>query len=301
MNKDDLIKKTRSEIVELLENLDLPEVELPTHQRQLKTALLNSGYWKNKKTMSLLKKFAPIGAIAVIALLVVVGTSVFRNPSSVSRNNLLEPQMAYAKDLVNKSEEALNKKAGAIVAVPNPTTGVVEWKTPDADGSIRRDEKGNIVFITQDGKLVPAPYEVPNPNGFNYAFTKESFLNFLEEAKQAKDLVYLGDKIQDGKKIKVLRFTDDKGNTTILGIDENNLPVMRISYGKNAGGGVMFQQGEIKDGNLSLPSGENIQKSGGAQYGKINPNEFKQMDLEQQIKYWTESLEQPTDFKAIQK
>lgn len=90
MNKDDLIKK--------LENLDLPEVELPSHQRRLKMALLSSGYWKEKNAMSLLKKFAPIGAVAVIALLVVVGASYFKNPSS---------QVAYAKEIAQKSYQTI--------------------------------------------------------------------------------------------------------------------------------------------------------------------------------------------------
>jgi len=243
-------------------------------------------------TMKNIKWFVPAGAVAVIALLVVIGTIFFKNPSSVSENSLLEPQVAYAKDLVNKAEEVLNKSK-AIAGYVEPTTGLFQWKEPDADGNIR-DEKGNIIFVTQDGKLVPAPYEVPGQGKvMDYTFTKESFLNSLDEAKQAKDLTYLGDKIQDGKRIRVLQFTDSKGNTTILGIDESNLPVVRISFNKNAGGGVMFQQGEV--------NGNEIQRPEGIQYGKIDPNAPKPMDLEQQIKYWTENLEQPTDFEAIQK
>lgn len=64
MNKDDLIKK--------LENLDLPKIELPNHQRRLKMALLNSGYFKERTTMSLLKKAIPVGSVIAIAAIIAV-------------------------------------------------------------------------------------------------------------------------------------------------------------------------------------------------------------------------------------
>lgn len=389
MNKDDLIKK--------LENLDLPEVEFPSHKRQLKMALLNSGYFKKQTTMSLLKKFAPIGAVAVITLLIVVGVSYFKNPSSVSQNSILLTPVAYAKELVTEAQKQLTR--GGIAGFPDPTTGIIQWKTPDADGNIK-DAQGRIIFTTTpEGELVPAPREKPSlestytppevifddmtearntayyyvivkpaalsqeqisalrtagvrmlqlpsqdeitmlknigvgisdeksvyaalieedqvekikkldfvasivlprikvgideggvdlnnvgsSDEVNYTVSKDSFLSFLAEAKKADDLVYLGDKIisddfAEGSRlirIRVLRFTDEKGSTAILGIDESNLPVVYLAYTKD--GGVIFGSGEI---NGKTPVGFN---------------------LEDQIRYWTENLEQPTDFKAIQK
>ncbi|MBU4299151.1 hypothetical protein KJ636_03855, partial [Patescibacteria group bacterium] len=110
----------------------------------------------------------------------------------------------------------------------------------------------------------------------SYTVTKDSFKSFLEEAKKADDLAYLGDKILSvGKRVRVLRFTDEKGSTVILGIDENNYPVVRLAY--SAGGGVMFGSGAINGQTPSL----------------FNPEET--------VNFWTENLEQPTDFKAIQK
>lgn len=297
MNKNDLIKK--------LENLDLPEANLPSHQRRLKMALLNSGYWKERTSMSLLKKFAPVGAVAVIALLVVVGVNYFKSSSSVSVNNLSLTPAAYAKELVSETKERLIKSK-AVAGYVEPTSGLFQWQETDADGNIR-DEKGRIIFITdQDGKLVPTPREVP---AAAYTLTAESFLSFLEEAKQAKDLTYLGDKrVGDpakplstvGRKIRILQFTDEKGNTAILGIDENNMPVVKIVYNDKGGvgGGVIFQQGEMKNGNQPVPSGASGE---GVQYGKIDPNAPKPLDWEDHVKYWTENLEQPTDFNAIQK
>jgi hypothetical protein len=92
MNKDDLIKK--------LENLDLPEVELQSHQRRLKMALLNSGYWKGERTtMSLLKKqIVPVGGIIAIAAIIVVFSFVFKGTT---------PQ-ADAQQIAQKSYQAVS-------------------------------------------------------------------------------------------------------------------------------------------------------------------------------------------------
>lgn len=408
MNKEELIKK--------LENLDLPEVELPSHQRRLKMALLNSGYWKEKITMNRIKQFAPIGAVAIVAVLVIGVLLVGQQPSST----------AYARELVKKSAETLAGSNAVplptavtctIEDVPKGTSGtteiknencVIQWARPD-DSGVVRDEKSNIIFITtEEGKLVPLPREVPKqdrywaeglekaggyPNaifndmakarntayfyivikptsltneqiailrnsgvrmlqlpsqdeitmlknigvgisdeksvyaalieedqvekikkldfvvsvtlpqikagineggvildddnsskGVDYTFTKESFLSFLKEAENAKDLTYLGDKrVGDpsnplsaiGRTIKILRFTDEKESTVILGIDENKYPVVRLAYTKD--GGLMFGSGAI-NGQTPL-----------------------RFNLEEAIKYWTENLEQPIDFKAIQK
>ena len=278
MNKDDLIKKLKS--------IDIPEIELQSHRRRLRLALLNSGYFKEKTIMSLLKKFAPIGSVAVIALLVVAGVNYFKNPSSVS--NLSLTPAAYAKELVTESQKQLTDMK-AMAALPNPLTGFIEWKMSDADGNIR-DEKGNIIFTTTpEGELVPLSREVP---AVSETITKD-FALLLEEAHQAKDLAYIGDKVlPDGKKVKMLHFTKE-GHTVILGIDENNLPVVKIIDDGN-GGGIILEQGKIKN-DQPLPSGQGIQ------YGKIDPNAPQPKSIEEMMNFWTENLEQPTDFINFQK
>lgn len=267
MNKNDLIKK--------LENLNLPKVELPSHQLRLKMALLNSDYFRKQTTMSLIKKLVPVGAIAMVAILV-VGIGFFGDRNGDGSF----PRQAYAKELVDLAKEQLtNLKAGA--AIPNPTTGIVEWKTPDADGNIR-DENGNIVFTTSPkGELVPVPREVP---AVSETVTKD-FALLLEEAHQAKDLAYIGDKIlPDGKRVRVLHFTKE-GRTVILGIDEKNLPVVKIVSDGNYGGGIILEQGEIKNDQPSFPSGQGIQ------YGKIDPNKPQPKNIDEMMNFWTENLE----------
>ncbi len=252
MNKNNLIKK--------LENLDLSGVELPSHQRRLKKVLLDSGYFKKRTNMLLFKKFAPIGAVAIVALLI-VGLNYFKNSSSIT-NDLLAPRQALAMDFIEKSKE---------------TISTIKTLPP--------------LVIT---KRVDGGTEVSS------TVSSDDYLNFLEEAKQAQDLAYIGDKVlPDGERIKVLHYTLDYSklcsrmdcaydpHTIILGIDEKNLPVVRIDYDPKAGGGTAFQRNGLKD-----------------------PDAPRPQNIKEEIDQWTENLENPPqesqekidfDFEAIQK
>lgn len=287
MNKKDLIKK--------MENGGLFKIELPSHQHRLKTALLsrhgfserrsdNSGYYKKKTTMSIIRKFVPIGAIAVIAILIAGGINYFKNSSPVvdqqdgsgkigfNISDIIAPRQALAKEIVNASE-----------------------KTVNAAGTL------SPLMVTR---------RVGGATETSLMVGKDDYLNFLKEAKQAKDLSYAGDKVlPDGKRVKVLLYTldttpgeDDLKYSVLLGIDRDNMPVARIVYDSKAGGGIMFQQGEI-GGNQPLPSGE------GVQYGKIDPNAPQPKSIEEMMNFWTENLENQQesrekidfDFEGIKK
>lgn len=259
MNTQDLIKQ--------LENMDIPEDGFPTHQYHLRRVLLNSSYYTKKggNMMIFLKRFSFVGVTLVVILLLLVGMNFINKPQLPSRT-------VYAKEIVTSAQEEVKAKAGAVFVNPD---GTIVWKKPDKNGNIR-DEQGNIM-------------EVPS-TATGYSFTKDGLLSSLKEAEQAKDLTYLGDKVKDGKRFKVLRFTDNKGNTTVLGVDKDNLPVVRFSYNKDgtSGGGVMFGQGQIMDGNQ--PS-----KGEGFGYGKVDPN-APRPDFEQTIEDWTTNLERPKDY-----
>ncbi|MFZ2146581.1 MAG: hypothetical protein WAV28_05110 [Sedimentisphaerales bacterium] len=103
MNKDDLIKK--------LENLDLPEVELQSHQRRLKMALLNSGYWKGETTMSLLKKAVPVGGIVTIATIIVVFIFTFKGATpQASAQEIAQKSYKTVASLSQEQQGALKQE-----------------------------------------------------------------------------------------------------------------------------------------------------------------------------------------------
>jgi len=183
---EDLIKK--------LENLKMPEIEIQSHRQKLKMALLNSGYFKEKTTMFLLKKFAPIGAVAVIALVLVIGFGLLKQPTPDT----------YAKELIAKTEAAVLNHQGNITLLPK--------------------------------------------NAISYTASPELVKEWVVEAKEAEDLRYLGKETIDGKYVEVLSYTDSKGNSNILKIDKDNLPVSRSIVIKDEAGkkvaGIEFGKAE---------------------------------------------------------
>lgn len=106
MNKNDLIKK--------LEHLDLPEVELLSHQRRLKMALLNSDYLKKQLTMStLLKRFTlPVGAVALVAIIAVGVISLTGQPSQASAQEIAKKTYQTVANLPSDQQEALKNTVG---------------------------------------------------------------------------------------------------------------------------------------------------------------------------------------------
>lgn len=226
----------------------------------------------------LIKRLAPVGVIAVLALLVLGGVNFLNDRSLTDETltvepvksktilgNLLSPRTAYAKEIINQS----------IASVEKVTIEMVDGKP------VVKKQNGEIVTLDQENT--------------GYAFTKESMLDSLKEAEESKGLNYLGDKVKDGRRIRVLQFTDNKGNTTILGVNEDNLPIVRFAYNKDKGaasGGVIYESGSGTN-----PSRESQMQNGegGVNYGRIDPN-APRPDFEQMLKEWTENLEQPKDF-----
>ncbi|HDZ54494.1 MAG TPA: hypothetical protein ENI19_02480 [Candidatus Nealsonbacteria bacterium] len=97
MKKEELEKK--------LENINLPHIEIQSHQQRLKMALLNSGYFKEKIIMSWTKKLVPAGI--VLALVVVLGVTVV-NPKLIEAK-----AMAIAKN--DPQIQKIMKETGAAI------------------------------------------------------------------------------------------------------------------------------------------------------------------------------------------
>lgn len=69
MRKQELIKKTCSELVELLKSIELPDVELKSHKSRLRLALLNSKYFQKKRSLFWIKTLVPTGAFLTLVIL----------------------------------------------------------------------------------------------------------------------------------------------------------------------------------------------------------------------------------------
>ncbi len=268
-NNEDLIKK--------LEKVCLFEIKLKNHEHKLKMALLNSSYFQESAIMLIItKKLIPAGILALMMLAVISGINLLNKRQSVG--NLFVAQEAYAKEVVNKAIETLKSKNG--VGIIDQTTGIITWEEPDQGGNIR-DADGNIIFFTASagpaGQLVAMPNDKSPEEQTAYVFAKDLLDNSFQVAQQAKDLSYLGIKtLPDDKKIKIIQFTDDYGNVNMIGIDENNLPIVKF---------VLNKDGEILSGGSSGTIEE------GVQFPHENPTFDPKMEAKSQIEYWTENLE----------
>jgi len=92
MKKEDLIKK--------LENIDLPEIKLPSHQHRLKMALLNSGYFKETPIMFWTKRLVPAGV--VLALTLIVGFTVIQPKLQIARAMEIARNDPQIKELIEE-------------------------------------------------------------------------------------------------------------------------------------------------------------------------------------------------------
>lgn len=111
--------KNTNDIIKKLNQLDLPQVGLNDHKRNLRLALLarhsrfNSGYFKTNNLMFNTKKFTPFGVIALIAIVAVVGIiSLTGNPSSVSAKEIAEKSFQVVANLSPEDKTALKIKTG---------------------------------------------------------------------------------------------------------------------------------------------------------------------------------------------
>jgi len=277
MEKEDLIKK--------LETVEVPKIELRSHKSRLKVALLTFHSFSNApnpkvRRFLMFKKFAPIGAVALVALLIAGVMFIGLKPHST----------VNAREVVNKAVEAVKSENG--VGFIDPVTGMFVWKVADPDGKIR-DPQGNVIATTTpDGKVKPVNEE-------KYVFTPESFLSALEEAREAQDLTYLGNKVlPNGEKVKIFRFTDKKGITNIVGIDKNNLPVVGFAYkiDKDSGPAFMTEivgSSESAEAEISISGGTTEPGDSGGSVSDKVPSEDFIAKLQERIKYWTENLEKP--------
>ncbi len=114
MNKEDLIKK--------LENIEVPEIEIQSHQRRLRLALLNSGYFKEKTIMFYTKRLVPVGV--ALALILVVGFSVI-NPKlqvaramEIAKNDPQTQQLMKDYGVEIKEVKLQDGKAYVLLALP---------------------------------------------------------------------------------------------------------------------------------------------------------------------------------------
>ena len=146
MKHEDLIQK--------LENLETPEIELPGHKQALKMALLGSGHFRERTIMDWAKILAPISA-AVLLIAVVGFFGVIQPQLQIARakgivmNDLLVQELMEDYELAITEVKLRNGEAFVLLAP--------ELKTESGRG-----------MLSESGPPEPAPGETevsPAPPG----------------------------------------------------------------------------------------------------------------------------------------
>lgn len=171
MNKEDLIKK--------LENVEIPEIKLPSHQQRLKSALLNSEYFKEKTMSPVLfwsKRLIPAGVVLVLIL--VVGFFTFLQP----RN-----QIARAMEIIKN-----DPKVQEMIQKNNLEIKDIKVK----------DGKAYVLLTMKEGEDIPAGEKEEAER-----ILKEKLKELLKESKMPEEIIT---KVESGESIIEMVYEDEE-------------------------------------------------------------------------------------------
>ncbi len=191
---------TKEELIKRLERLDLPNIKLPRHRQNLNMALLHSGYLTLKKqtTMSLMRKFATAGTIALAAAVVAIGIGYFKNPGS---------SVAYAKQLAQSSYHAvLSLSPAQQIALGNR----IGWSVSTPAELLREATNANDLSTVSYNQFM-------HENAQTAVASTANTTSATSNPSAAADM----------HNARFLQFTAQNGEVIYLAIEQNNyLPIM---------------------------------------------------------------------------
>lgn len=149
MEKNDLIKK--------LKKISLPEIEIPSHKKELKQVLLSKYYQEKRtwETFNILKKAVPVGAVVIILIVLILNNLIFPKYTLVQAKEiaLKNPQI---KELIDKGaivkDIKILKNKGYVLIQPS-----VEIETEE----VRETALGEVkIGLEEEEKFIGALAEV---------------------------------------------------------------------------------------------------------------------------------------------
>lgn len=215
MREDDLIKK--------LNNVELPEIEIKSHKRKLRTALFNSDYFQKSRPFEFFKKSLVFVAPSLI-LLIVLGINIIQprlieaRALSIARTNPEIKRLMEEKDMVLSQVKVKDKKAYILL---NPPEEVELMEEKDAVIKIQKakedeieDVEGAIIEVNLEQKEIikinPIKWNSINPLPKE---EKESAREIAEAEEILEGIIPEGAKIEKiqsflPKKIRLIEKDD---------------------------------------------------------------------------------------------
>lgn len=178
------MKQEPSRVQKMLENIQPPQVEIPLHQRRLKTDLLKMHEQMRKNPVlpfilnfnNFMKKFLPISvsAVALLAIVVVLNNTGMFSSATASARELVEQAIGKVKAQVEKSDASAGTQLQSELSALEKAKDAKDLaylgeEDAGEKGKVKKlsftDENGKKVTITFDEDDSEDPVDVEEENG----------------------------------------------------------------------------------------------------------------------------------------
>ncbi len=184
MNKEELIQK--------LEKIKVPEIELASHKRKLRAYLLSQ--YPIQEVFSFFKKALPIGFVFIILLALVFETSIFQGPDIVTAKDIAMKDPRF-KALIEeggiiKDTQLADSKGYMLVRLDKPKELSYQDKTMVVSGTASKEPVSEfLIEIDFKEKKVSQIKELPLPDLFLSEQDKEKITLISEESEAIKKAI----------------------------------------------------------------------------------------------------------------
>lgn len=231
-------------IDERLNGLDLPEIKLAAHQARLKSSLLAvKQFDKNNKfnfifMIKQAKFYVPAALILVVAAAFIFGLVPGMNKAS----------FVQAKEMISESKFAISKLSAEARAQLEEIIKADLSKTleeaynandleyigeEDISDSKNNSRNLKVDFLDDEIGVASQNGEIKTVATLSVAESKNN--NDGQKDVKLNMGKFIADNIVKMDKVKLLKYTDQKGRKIILGLNDDNLPVMQIMVSENSG------------------------------------------------------------------
>lgn len=235
MRKEDFIKQ--------LENLDLPEVKIQDHQSRLRRALLNSRQFeKSSFSPRLFSRRTAFSMGTFMVAFIVVVTVFGLNPSSpvdtaqAEAFEIVRGALQKVRGLPKEQKAALEGQLGQdlndVLAEASRANDLRFVATHNIELEFNSLEEG----VTSSPRRARS-FRIIDPEEFNeemgpfppHALSPEEFEDLPDEEKQ--EILAMEQKFKE--KVRLLEFTDSEGQRIQLGVDKDDVPVVKVIRGRS--------------------------------------------------------------------
>jgi len=196
MEDEDLIRK--------LESVEIPEIEIPSHKRRLKMALLGSDYFQKSSFFEIIKK-PLVWAVPTLALLITIGVIVIQprlieaKALTIAKNNPEIKKLLEEKDMVLSEVKIKDGRAYVLLNPPEeikPTGETFAIKIQKTEEEME-DIEGAIIEVSLEQKEVAKINPIKGEDIFPLADKeKESAKEIVETEEILEGVIPKGAKIE---------------------------------------------------------------------------------------------------------